>query len=162
MKPPHFILGLLLALIAFAAQAAHAQTIRALSYDTTNFAALTWTNTNALTLSNRLNIQPALGGTTNILAFRISVSNNETGAYVSDSAGNGLVFVHNGTISLGLLTNSVTFYRPTLWSGTNATTSRSNLFGGAVGITTNISVVGTNNTNTLQFLNGLLTNVTSP
>jgi hypothetical protein len=162
MKPPRILA--FIALLGFLAlgPAAFGQTIRALSYNTTNFNVVGWTNTNALTLSNRLNIQPAPGGTTNILALRISVSNNETGAYVSDSAGNGLVFVHNGAISLGLLTNSVTFYRPTLWSGTNATTSRSNLFGGAVGITTNVSVVGTNNTNTLQFFNGILTNVTAP
>jgi hypothetical protein len=162
MKPPRLLAFIaLLGFLAFG-PAAFGQTVRTLAYHTTNWTVIGWTNATPLTLTNRLNIEPGITGTTNVLALRLSVSNNETGAYVSSSAGNAFVFVHNGAISLGLLTNSVTFYRPTLWSGTNATTSRSNLFGGAVGITTNVSVVGTNNTNTLQFSNGILTGVTAP
>jgi hypothetical protein len=46
-------------------------------------------------------------------------------------------------------------------SVTNAAVTRSNLGLGG-GLTTNISIVGTNNTNTLMFSNGILTNVTDP
>jgi hypothetical protein len=44
---------------------------------------------------------------------------------------------------------------------TNASATRTNLGLGG-GITTNISIIGTNNTNTLFFSNGILTNVTTP
>ncbi len=44
---------------------------------------------------------------------------------------------------------------------TNAEQARTNLFGHG-GVTTNISVVGTNNTNTLVFTNGILLEVTTP
>jgi hypothetical protein len=59
----------------------------------------------------------------------------------------------NGGLSLDLGTNGIAFRNTT-----NAAVTRTNLGLGG-GVTTNISIVGTNNTNTLVFSNGILTSV---
>ena len=150
----------------------------------------TWlTNTNAanfrtdialgatwLTNTNVTNFRTAIGlGSTNTVQFGggdtnvvgVGVGSESTGLAAGGAFSGRLGLVYNGNIIMVLSTstNFVGLYYPITFQGgnasSNAATTRTNLGLGG-GVTTNISVTGTNNTNTLYFSNGILTNVTSP
>jgi len=80
-------------------------------------------------------------GTTNSVTFAAISANGASLTNLSATNLSGVVAVANGGTG-----------------ASNAATARTNLFGHG-GITTNVSVVGTNNTNTLVFTNGILSEV---
>lgn len=125
------------------------QTIKALSYDTTN--GIVIAGTNRVQFTNRISV-PA-GGGTNDLTLRLGVNN--TGFYVSTALGTPAVFVHNDALAFAGTTASFVLYKPLSFAAsTNADTTRTNL-GLGRGLITNV-VAGTN---TLVFSNGILTGV---
>jgi hypothetical protein len=78
--------------------------------------------------------------------------NSSTNSFSSTNDNSFNIRAHGG-VSLDLGTNGIAFRNTT-----NAAVTRTNLGLGG-GVTTNISIVGTNNTNTLVFSNGILTSV---
>ena len=78
----------------------------------------------------------------------------------STDAGKDLMQIGDPSASNKVILSSGTIGQDTLW--TNATALMPILVTGTNYITTNVSVVGTNNTNTLVFSNGILVEVTTP
>ena len=133
---------------------AHAQTVKALSYNTNGQFI---TGTNALTFSNQINFA---GGDVQILSggmIRFDSADRlelETATLHGEWKFNEPEYVRG---ELGFATNLNTF-----WAATNARTAARALSGST---NTNhpfsgsISVTGTNNTNTLVYSNGILQSV---
>jgi hypothetical protein len=149
---------LLTLLLATLCATGYGQTIKALGYDTAS-GEVVYAGTNKLSFTNAVRLP--LGGSSTQLALQISTNN--TGFYTEDAAGNALIMVHNGSVAFGATTNQAIFFRAIGFSTTAlAAATRTNLGLGG-GIVTNISVlVSGGGTNTLQFSNGILTNVTTP
>ena len=125
------------------------QTIKALSYDTTN--GTVFAGTNRVQFTNRISV-PAGGGTNDIV---LRLGTNNTGFYVSTGVGQPAAFVHNDVLVFVTTTAAFSLYKPLSFVGsTNADTTRTNL-GLGRGLITNV-VAGTN---TLVFSNGILTGV---
>ena len=140
---------ILLAAVLCWAAPAQGQTIKALSYDTTNGTVIAGTNRIAFT--NKISLPS--GGNTNDLALRIGTAN--TGFYVATSLGTPAAFVHNDALTFAASTTAFVLYKPLSFAAaSNAATTRTNLGLGS-SITTNL-VAGTN---TLVFSNGILTGV---
>jgi hypothetical protein len=155
MKP--FLLTLLATLCLLAATA-EAQTVKAVSFNTTN---------NTVVSTNRV-IFPLLGvagGTAVTPALTYTFGTNSFGTFASTQVGIGpfLGFSVEGARRLFVSTNTLRVEVAVSFSDTNvAATTRTNLGLGG-GVITNIDVlVSGGGTNTLQFSNGILTNVTTP
>lgn len=163
-------LSIILLAAALAASPAAGQTIKALSYDTTN--GIVIAGTNRVQFTNRISI-PA-GGGTNDLTLRLGVNN--TGFYVSTSLGTPAAFVHNDALAFAVSTAAFALYKPIAFvAATNADTTRTNL-GLPLPALTNTSnvtamralagstntnepfsgTVALTNTNVLTFSNGVL------
>jgi hypothetical protein len=155
MMPPirHFLAAFLLL-----AAPAGAQTISALSYNQSN---------NVVVATQRI-IFPLIGisgGTAAAPTFSAAVGTNTFGLFAATVIGTGphLGLSVDGTRRFFVGTNTIRAELPISFSDTtNAAITRTNLGLGA-GIITNIAVlVPGGGTNTLQFSNGVLTNVTDP
>ena len=170
--------------LAILSAAAYGQTIKALGFNTTN-GEVVYSGTNLLTFTNAVAATEFKRGT-NFSAlqidnpvdgfFRFVTTNTNDGNLMLQSFTNG---VAHKSVILGIrgsdafiqsASTNVNVEGPggdlvNLAAGTvtvtNAEDTRSNL-GLGNGVTTNFSIVGTNNTNTLFFSNGVLTNVTTP
>ena len=146
------------------------QTIKPLSYDTTN--GIVIAGTNRIQFTNRISV-PAGGGTNDIM---LRLGTNNTGFYVSTGVGQPAVFVHNDAVTFVASTASFSLYKPLSFvASTNADTTRTNLGLGLPALT-NISnvtamralagstntnepysgTVALTNTNVLTFSNGVL------
>jgi len=146
-----------LLLATLCAATGYGQTIKALSYDTTNGIVLA--GTNRVQFTNRVSV-PSGGGTNDIV---LRLGTNNTGFFVLTTPGQPVAFVHNNALSWAVSTNDLVLYKPIVFvADSNAAISRTNLGLGG-GVITNIDVlVSGGGTNTLQFSNGILTNVTAP
>jgi hypothetical protein len=133
---------------------AHAQTNRGLFYNTTNFTVLGWTNTNALTFTNKIKTPEVF----------LTLA-GEDDAKIANEGGALALYGNDGLVA-SMTASQISFRGPLIFEGgaatTNMATTRSNLFG-SVGISTNIQFVRVGGTtNTLVFSNGLLHSVTTP
>jgi hypothetical protein len=177
MKP--FLLTLLAALCLLAATA-EAQTVKALAYNTTNDAVVA---TQRITFS-RLGLS---GSTAATPALTFAVGTNTLGLFATTQVGIGsyLGASVDGARRFYLSTNTIRAELAVSFSDTNvAATTRTNLglplpaLTNTSNVTTmralagstntnapfsgSVSVVGTNNTNTLVFTNGILLEVATP
>jgi hypothetical protein len=154
------LLTLLLTTLCLFAAPAAAQTIKSLGYNTTNGQVVANTGTNVLTFTNQLNVSSQRINIGDGLGFW----DGPAGEYALFFQADDPVILAEGRwndpsvrASLGFSTNLNTF-----WTATNAATAARALSGST---NTNhpysgsISVVGTNNTNTLVFSNGILQEV---
>jgi hypothetical protein len=150
------------------------QTIKTLGYNTTN-GQVVYSGTNTLNFSNAFTVEGELsvteagisgfGGT---LSFEETLFNANGGD--SDWALGGSGFTEAGVIAF-LNTTNAAITRTNLGLGLQALTNTSNttMMRALAGSTNtnapfsgSVSVVGTNNTNTLVFTNGILLEVTAP
>jgi hypothetical protein len=141
------ILLLAAALLCWAAPL-QGQTIKALSYDTTN--GIVIAGTNRVQFTNRVSV-PA-GGGTNDLTLRLGTNN--TGFYVLTSAGTPVGFVHNDVLSFAVSTAAFALYKPLSFvAATNADATRTNLglplpaLTNASNVTVMRALAGSTNTN---------------
>jgi hypothetical protein len=128
----------------------HAQTIKPLSYNTTNFTVIGWTNTNAVTFTNPVKVPILLYNNGSIKEEGIFSSGY--GAYLSWEEGGiyfGVVGSSTNVLAWDISTAAVTFGNPTL--------TRSNLFG-APGLSATI----TNGGLVFVFTNGILASTNAP
>jgi hypothetical protein len=168
----HLFLALLLATLCSATS--YGQTIKTLGYNTTNGQVIANTGTNVLTFTNVYGVQ----------AYSLVVGNTNLRAsfYVEDE-GLGMSVYRTNTETyignIGFTNNSILLAVPISFQGTNTTAvTRTNLglplpaLTNTSNVTTmralsgstntnhpfsgSVSVVGTNNTNTLVFSNGIL------
>jgi hypothetical protein len=166
----------LLAALAILAAPVAAQTIKSLGFNTTNGEVIANTGTNVLTFGAPL----SLSGNGVSVAFQVTDENFNTGndGNVGDVGfGGGSIWLKYGTnqidwgqvVALG--ESGYAGLRTNLGLPLNALTNTSNVtMMRALAGSTNtnapfsgsVSVVGTNNTNTLVFTNGILLEVTTP
>jgi hypothetical protein len=111
MKPRHTVLFALLALYVLAVPAVFGQTIKPLSYNTTNFTVIGWTNTSALTFTNAVDFNANVQFFSRIDIWEVVNLVDGTNAAIDFEGGA---------------------------TSTSATLTRSNLFG-AVGLTATIT-----------------------
>lgn len=119
----------ILPILLLLAASASAQTVKSLGYNTTN-GRVVYTGTNALTLTNKLTL-PSDASHSGTSTLALQISTNNSGWYVSTSAPNALVGVHNGSVSYALTTNVFILYKPlrynsTAVGATNAPTNTTN------------------------------------
>jgi hypothetical protein len=166
--------ALIIAALCLLATSGGAQTVKAVSFNTTN---------NTVVSTNRI-IFPALAtlsGTAAVPAFSIALGTNTVGLFALSQLGIGpyLGFSVNGNRAFYISTNTIRAELPISFSSTtNSAETRTNLGLGLPALTNtsnvttmralagstntnqpfsgSISVVGTNNTNTLVFSNGIL------
>jgi hypothetical protein len=166
------------------------QTIKTLGFNTTNGEVI-YSGTNTLTFTNAVKfgsvIAPAFKAGTNFSAleidsgsqngaFKFKTTNTNDGAIYLQSFTNGVAYkaaILGVRGSDAFIQSSSTNVRIETGSGdlanldadtisvTNSAATRTNLGLGG-GLITNISITGTNNTNTLVFSNGILREVTTP
>jgi hypothetical protein len=124
------------------------QTIKALSYDTTN--GIVIAGTNRVQFTNRVSV-PA-GGGTNDLTLRLGANN--TGFYVSTVLGTPAAFVHNDALAFAVSTTLFSLYKPLAFvASTNADATRTNLglplpaLTNASNVTVMRALAGSTNTN---------------
>jgi hypothetical protein len=165
---------LLLAAVLCWAAPLQGQTIKAVAFNTTN-------NTVASTNQIVFTRLATLGGTVADPSFAVISGTNTIGLFASSVIGIGpfLGFSYNGTRVFLISSNAIRAENPITFNNTtNAATTRTNLGLGLIALTNtsnvtamrelagstntnepfsgSISVVGTNNTNTLVFSNGIL------
>jgi hypothetical protein len=162
---------LLTILLATLCAASYGQTIKALGYNTTN-GQVVYSGTNTLNFSNAFTVGGEVSVTTSgisgfggTLSFEEALFNANGGD--SDWALGGSGFTEAGVIAFFNTTNAA-ITRTNLGLGLQALTNTSNVtMMRALAGSTNtnqpfsgsVSVVGTNNTNTLVFSNGILQSV---
>jgi hypothetical protein len=152
----HLLTILLLTLLA--ATPAQAQTVKAISFNTTNNIVLGATNSDPLVFTNSLAVPYTVSAPVSFSAHILKATASiidETGAggALEIDSSQGTIYTARLTAPATLSTNGVDLVLPNQ-SGTLALAST---------ITTNIAVlVAGGGTNTLQFSNGVLTNVTTP
>lgn len=133
----------------------HAQTIKPLSYNTTNFTVVGWTNTNAVTFTNSLSIfGPASA------RIVLAVEGGATNTIIAE--GDGLSFYTGGAIyfytdNSESPSGAVVFAKPLKFTAGAHSTTRSNLFG-APGLSATI----TNGGLVFVFTNGILASTNAP
>lgn len=140
---------LLAAVLLYWVAPAHGQTIKSLSFNTTNS---TVVSTNQIFFTRLA----TLGGTAADPSFAAVSGTNTIGLFASSVIGIGpyLGFSYNGTRVFLISSNAIRAENPiTFNTTTNAATTRTNLGLGS-GLTTNVA-----GTNTLVFSNGILTGV---
>jgi hypothetical protein len=146
--------------LAILSATASAQTIKALGYNTTN-GEVAYSGTNVLTFTSATIFD--------VITFLNDANPSETFTLETEFEDQGsgeetLTLTHAiAGIVVGFSPNVVTFAKPLFFGeATNAAITRTNLGLGG-GVITNIDVlVSGGGTNTLQFSNGILTNVTTP
>lgn len=157
------ILTTLAALFLCSAPAA-AQTLKSLSYNTTNYfivytgsEPLVWTSSVGLIFSNEIAFRDPQGNTTGVSGTGITFGSTNTNPIAvvfgfEDAGGEVLRSIARTNLGLGLpaLTNTSNV---TMMRALSGSTNTNHPFSGS------ISVVGTNNTNTLVFSNGILQEV---
>jgi hypothetical protein len=132
--------------------AASAQTIRTLNFNSTNGEVIANTGTNLLAFTNTIKFS-VFNEADVILEEVYTDTNKEVGIHVANQE-----LIAGGNAVFAWTTNEIKFYQPANFYDGTAANTRTNLFGHG-GVSTNISVVGTNSTNTLVFTNGILKEV---